>query len=129
MLKLNSFKHRMYLLHATKLIGSYDSESYLVPDGYRKVLFLHRFGELVKYQRVFLTHGISYNDVTSGIDQRITSYDLIVAAYRQEREYLALEAGFGDRAVLVSLPASTPCAGNPRNGRGSCSCRPGGSGS
>ncbi|WP_406250488.1 glycosyltransferase [Streptomyces cyaneofuscatus] len=103
-LKLGSFKHRMYLLHATKLIGSYDSESYLVPDGYRKVLFLHRFGELVKYQRVFLTHGISYNDVTSGIDQRITSYDLIVAAGRQEREYLALEAGFGDRAVLAGLP-------------------------
>ncbi|MGW6716735.1 bifunctional glycosyltransferase/CDP-glycerol:glycerophosphate glycerophosphotransferase [Streptomyces globisporus] len=103
-IKLGSFKHRMYLLHATKLIGSYDSESYLVPEGYRKVLFLHRFGELVKYQRVFLQHGIIYNDVTAGVDQRITSYDMIVTTGRQEREYLALEAGYGDRAVLAGLP-------------------------
>ncbi|MDV9197697.1 bifunctional glycosyltransferase/CDP-glycerol:glycerophosphate glycerophosphotransferase [Streptomyces sp. Wh19] len=103
-IKLGSFKHRMYLLHATKLIGSYDSESYLVPEGYRKVLFLHRFGELLKYQRVFLQHGIIYNDVTSGVDQRITGYDMIVTTGRQERAYLANEAGFGDRAVLAGLP-------------------------
>ncbi|MFD3653646.1 glycosyltransferase [Streptomyces sp. NPDC058620] len=103
-IKLGSFKHRMYLLHATKLIGSYDSESYLLPEGYRKVLFLHRFGELLKYQRVFLQHGIIYNDVTTGVDQRITSYDMIVTTGRQEREYLAQEAGFGDRAVLAGLP-------------------------
>ncbi|MFE2060590.1 glycosyltransferase [Streptomyces sp. NPDC059446] len=103
-IQLGSFKHRMYLLHATKLIGSYDSESYLLPEGYRKVLFLHRFGELLKYQRVFLQHGIIYNDVTTGVDQRITSYDMIVTTGRQEREYLAQEAGFGDRAVLAGLP-------------------------
>lgn len=113
-IKLGSFKHRMYLLHATKLIGSYDSESYLVPEGYRKVLFLHRFGELLKYQRVFLQHGISYNDVTSGVDQRITGYDLIVATGRQEREYLALEAGFGERAVLAGLPRFDALRREPR---------------
>ncbi|WP_129305971.1 glycosyltransferase [Streptomyces sp. L2] len=103
-IKLDSFKHRVYLLHATKLIGSYDSESYLLPKGYRKVLFLHRFGELLKYQRVFLQHGIIYNDVTTGVDQRITSYDMIVTTGHQEREFLALEAGYGDRAVLAGLP-------------------------
>ncbi|RVU28483.1 glycosyltransferase [Streptomyces antnestii] len=103
-IKLGSFKHRMYLLHATKLIGSYDSESYLVPEGYRKVLFLHRFGELLKYQRVFLQHGIIYNDVTTGVDQRITSYDMIVTTGRQEREFLGHEAGYGNRAVLAGLP-------------------------
>ncbi|MFI6942397.1 glycosyltransferase [Streptomyces sp. NPDC050418] len=103
-IKLGSFKHRMYLLHATKLIGSYDSESYLLPEGYRKVLFLHRFGELIKYQRVFLQHGIIYNDVTTGVDQRITSYDMIVTTGRQEREFLGEEAGYGDRAVLAGLP-------------------------
>ncbi|GAA3786777.1 glycosyltransferase [Streptomyces phyllanthi] len=103
-LKLGSFKHRMYLLHATKLIGSYDSESYLLPEGYRKVLFLHRFGELLKYQRVFLQHGVTYNDVTVGADQRITTYDMIATAGRQEREFMALEAGYGDRAVLAGFP-------------------------
>lgn len=103
-LKLGSFRHRMYLLHATKLIGSYDSESYLVPEGYRKVLFLHRFGELLKYQRVFLAHGITYNDVTTGIDQRVTSYDLIVSGGRQERDFLGHEAGYGNRAVLAGFP-------------------------
>lgn len=103
-LALGSFRHRVYLLHATKLIGSYDSESYLVPEGYRKVLFLHRFGELLRYQRVFLQHGVTYNDVTSGADQRITSYDMIVTAGRQEREFMAQEAGYGDRAVLAGFP-------------------------
>ncbi|WP_448316110.1 bifunctional glycosyltransferase/CDP-glycerol:glycerophosphate glycerophosphotransferase [Streptomyces sp. CO7] len=103
-IKLGSFKHRMYLLHATKLIGSYDSESYLVPEGYRKVLFLHRFGELLSYQRVFLQHGVTYNDVTSGADHRIASYDLLVTAGRQEEEFFNHEAGYRDRAVMAGFP-------------------------
>ncbi|MQY15578.1 Undecaprenyl-phosphate 4-deoxy-4-formamido-L-arabinose transferase [Streptomyces sp. RB5] len=103
-IRMNSFKHRMYLLHATKLIGSYDSESYLVPTGYRKVLFLHRFGELLKYQRIFLQHGVIYNDVTAGVHQAVTSYDMIVTSSPSERDYLAREAGYGQRAVLAGLP-------------------------
>ncbi|MDN3021497.1 glycosyltransferase [Streptomyces sp. S.PB5] len=114
-LKLGSFKHRMYLLHATKLIGSYDSESYLVPEGYKKALFLHRFGELVKYQRVFLQHGVTYNDVTSGADQRIASYDLLVTAGRQERDFMASEAGYGDRAQPVGFPRFDALKREPRD--------------
>ncbi|WP_078652717.1 bifunctional glycosyltransferase/CDP-glycerol:glycerophosphate glycerophosphotransferase [Streptomyces sp. NRRL F-525] len=114
-LKLGSFKHRTYLLHATKLIGSYDSESYLVPEGYKKALFLHRFGELVKYQRVFLQHGVTYNDVTSGADQRIASYDLLVTAGRQERDFMALEAGYGDRAQPVGFPRFDALKREPRD--------------
>ncbi|OKJ03924.1 hypothetical protein AMK18_01690 [Streptomyces sp. CB01249] len=102
-LKLGSWKHRMYLLHATKLIGAYDSESYLVPQGYRKALYLHRFGELIRYQRIFLQHGITYNDVTSGASQWITSYDMIITGGRQEREFFAEEAGYGERAVLAGF--------------------------
>ncbi|MFE9254314.1 glycosyltransferase [Streptomyces sp. NPDC006879] len=103
-IKLGTFKHRVYLLHATKLIGSYDSESYLIPEGYRKALYLHRFGELIKYQRVFLQHGVTYNDVTQGAAQAITSYDMIITAGRQEREFMAQEAGYGPRAVLAGFP-------------------------
>ncbi|MEU9136874.1 glycosyltransferase [Streptomyces sp. NPDC048404] len=114
-LKLGSFKHRMYLLHATKLIGSYDSESYMVPEGYKKALFLHRFGELIKYQRVFLQHGVTYNDVTSGADQRIASYDLLVTAGRQEREFMAQEAGYGDRAQPVGFPRFDALRREPRD--------------
>ncbi|MET7917987.1 glycosyltransferase [Streptomyces avermitilis] len=114
-LTLGSFKHRVYLLHATKLIGSYDSESYLVPEGYKKALFLHRFGELVKYQRVFLQHGVTYNDVTTGADQRIASYDLLVTAGRQERDFMALEAGYGDRAKPVGFPRFDALQREPRD--------------
>ncbi|MFF9208146.1 MULTISPECIES: glycosyltransferase [unclassified Streptomyces] len=113
-LKLGSFKHRMYLLHATKLIGSYDSESYLVPKGYKKALYLHRFGELIKYQRVFLQHGVTYNDVTTGADQRISSNDLLVTAGRQESEFMAQEAGFGDRAQPVGFPRFDALKREPR---------------
>ncbi|MFJ8332677.1 glycosyltransferase [Streptomyces sp. NPDC094437] len=114
-LKLGSFKHRAYLLHATKLIGSYDSESYLVPEGYKKALFLHRFGELVRYQRVFLQHGVTYNDVTSGADQRIASYDLLVTAGRQEREFMASQAGYGDRAQALGFPRFDALQREPRH--------------
>ncbi|MFJ8859309.1 glycosyltransferase [Streptomyces sp. NPDC102451] len=114
-LKLGSMKHRMYLLHATKLIGAYDSESYLVPEGYRKALYLHRFGELIRYQRVFLQHGITYNDVTSGAAQLITSYDMILAGGRQEREFFAEEAGYGSRAVLAGFPRFDALRKEPRD--------------
>ncbi|MFC9102227.1 MULTISPECIES: bifunctional glycosyltransferase/CDP-glycerol:glycerophosphate glycerophosphotransferase [Streptomyces] len=114
-LQRGSFKHRVYLLHATKLIGSYDSESYLVPEGYTKALFLHRFGELVRYQRVFLQHGVTYNDVTVGADQRISSYDLLVTAGRQERDFMAEEAGYGDRAQPLGFPRFDALRREPRD--------------
>ncbi|TXS38872.1 bifunctional glycosyltransferase/CDP-glycerol:glycerophosphate glycerophosphotransferase [Streptomyces sp. OR43] len=113
-LKLGSWKHRMYLLHATKLIGAYDSESYLVPQGYRKALYLHRFGELIRYQRIFLQHGITYNDVTSGASQWVTSYDMIITGGRQEREFFAEEAGYGARAVLAGFTRFDALRKEPR---------------
>ncbi|CAM5549443.1 hypothetical protein SSPIM334S_04106 [Streptomyces spiroverticillatus] len=113
-LKRGSFRHRMYLLHAKKVIGAYDSESYLIPPKYGKLLYLHRFGELIDYQRIFLQHGVTYNDVSVGAARQLTSYDMIVTSGRQETQYMAQALAYADRAQPTGFPRFDALVREPR---------------
>jgi glycosyltransferase involved in cell wall biosynthesis len=111
-----SFWHRARLLHAKKLINAYDPESYSIPPGHTRLTYLHAFGDLVRYRRVFLQHGVIYNDVTRQVPSQTTNHDLVVASADAERDYLASEMGFGDRVVALGLPrfdALTRTPGQP----------------
>ncbi|MQA95065.1 MAG: glycosyltransferase [Streptosporangiales bacterium] len=99
-----SLAHRLHLLHATKLIGSYDLESYLLPGGEPKLRYLRTFGDLIRYKRVFLQHGVIYNDVSRALARQLTSYDLFVTSAPAEREFIASELAYGGRAVELGLP-------------------------
>jgi glycosyltransferase involved in cell wall biosynthesis/CDP-glycerol glycerophosphotransferase (TagB/SpsB family) len=111
-----SFGHRTRLLHAKKLINSYDPESYAIPPGHTRLTYLHSFGDLARYRRVFLQHGVIYNDVTRQVPSQTTNHDLVVASAGAERDYLASEMGFGDRVTALGLPrfdALTRTPGQP----------------
>ncbi|WP_406722832.1 bifunctional glycosyltransferase family 2 protein/CDP-glycerol:glycerophosphate glycerophosphotransferase [Streptomyces althioticus] len=98
-LALGSLKHRLYLLHATRLISPYDLEAYLAPPNVSKVDYLRAYGDLLRYRRVFLQHGVTYNDVSQSAHRQSTSVDLFVAASRDEAAYIREEMGYAEEEV------------------------------
>ncbi|WP_051865084.1 glycosyltransferase [Streptomyces griseus] len=100
-----SWKYRVYLLHATRLINAYDLEAYLGFPGLSKRAFLTGYGDLMRYQRVFLQHGVVYNDVAPSIHAQVTNVDLVLTTGRSERAYYAEHCGYGyDRVAATGLP-------------------------
>ncbi|MFI7346318.1 glycosyltransferase [Streptomyces sp. NPDC049936] len=104
-LALGSLKHRLYLLNATRLISPYDLEAYLAPPGMSKVNYLRIFGDLLSYRRVFLQHGVTYNDVSQSAHRQSTSVDLFVAASQDEAAYIREEMGYtSDEVQALGFP-------------------------
>jgi CDP-glycerol glycerophosphotransferase (TagB/SpsB family)/glycosyltransferase involved in cell wall biosynthesis len=101
-IKTDSLKHYLYLLHAKKLINSYDIESYMIPKGYAKAEFINRFGDLLQYKRVFLQHGISYNDISAAASRFRTANDLIVSSNTQETDFYIEKAHFTREQIITS---------------------------
>ncbi|MFG2677486.1 glycosyltransferase [Streptomyces sp. NPDC048392] len=104
-LALGSLKHRLYLLNATRLISPYDLEAYLAPPSMSKVNYLRIFGDLLNYRRVFLQHGVTYNDVSQSAHRQATSVDLFVAASEDEAAYIREEMGYApDEVQALGFP-------------------------
>ncbi|MFE7709158.1 glycosyltransferase [Streptomyces sp. NPDC057486] len=100
-----SWKYRAYLLHATRLINAYDLEAYLGFPGLSKRAFLRGYGDLLRYKRVFLQHGVVYNDVVGSIHAQVTNVDMVLTTGRSERAYYAEHCGYGyDRVAATGLP-------------------------
>ncbi|MEU2023988.1 glycosyltransferase [Streptomyces sp. NPDC016469] len=100
-----SWKYRAYLLHATRLINAYDLEAYLGFPGLSKRAFLRGYGDLLRYKRVFLQHGVVYNDVVQSIHAQVTNVDMVLTTGRSERAYYAEHCGYGyDRVAATGLP-------------------------
>ncbi|MFD8072099.1 glycosyltransferase [Streptomyces sp. NPDC059718] len=100
-----TLRHRLYLLNATRLISPYDLEAYLAPPNISKPEFLRRFGDLLHYRRVFLQHGVTYNDVSQSAHRQFTNVDLFVAVAESEADYISREMGYGkDEVVALGFP-------------------------
>ncbi|MFJ7268624.1 glycosyltransferase [Streptomyces sp. NPDC099050] len=100
-----SWKHRAYLLHAERLINAYDLEAYLGFPGLLKRAFLRGYGDLLRYKRVFLQHGVVYNDVVASIHGQATNVDMVLTTGRSERSYYAEHCGYGyARVAATGLP-------------------------
>ncbi|MCX4794224.1 bifunctional glycosyltransferase family 2 protein/CDP-glycerol:glycerophosphate glycerophosphotransferase [Streptomyces sp. NBC_01242] len=97
-----SRKYRMYLLHAKRLINPYDLEAYLGFPELSKSSFLRGYGDLLNYRRVFLQHGVTYNDVAPSVHHQVTSVDLLLTVGQAERSYFAEHCGYGYARVAAA---------------------------
>lgn len=98
----DSFKHKLFLLFAKTMINSYDIESYMIPSSYSKMEYLKTFGDLLRYKRVFLQHGITYNDVVTAASKYKTAHDLIVTSNNKESDYFINRAFFKPNNIIKS---------------------------
>ncbi|MGK5520445.1 bifunctional glycosyltransferase/CDP-glycerol:glycerophosphate glycerophosphotransferase [Micromonospora sp. URMC 107] len=113
----DSFRHKFLMLHATKMINSYDIDSYMLPSRWERGQFLKHLNWRIGAARVFLQHGVTDKDVSGGLHRAKTGVDLFVAAAGKEAEYAAEYFDYGDGAQRLGFPrfdALVPERGNRR---------------
>ncbi|WP_433317188.1 bifunctional glycosyltransferase/CDP-glycerol:glycerophosphate glycerophosphotransferase [Micromonospora sp. CA-269861] len=112
-----SFRHKFLMLHATKLINSYDIDSYMLPASWERSPFLKHLNWRIAPTRVFLDHGVIEKDVSAGVHRGRASFDLFVTSADREAEYVAKDLDYGDMVANTGLPrfdALTPDRGRRR---------------
>ena len=109
----SSLKHRFLMLHARALINSYDIDSYLMPDGWPTSKFLHYLTWRVGSRRVFLQHGVTYNNVSAALHRGVTGLDLFLTTSEQEAEAVRSGMGYTDAVAVTGFPRFDNLARGP----------------
>ncbi|MEU4557505.1 glycosyltransferase [Actinoplanes sp. NPDC023936] len=102
--KHGSLRHKFLLLHAKRLINSYDIDSYMLPPTWTKPDFLKHLSWRIGASRVFLQHGVIGNDVSRALHRARTNVDLFVTSAQAEADYVGDQFGYGDAAKPLGLP-------------------------
>lgn len=98
----DSIKHLLYLLSADTLVNSYDPDSYMGPSAYSKPIYFKIFGDLINYNRVFLQHGVTYNNVAQAISNYRIGFDGIVITNKFEKEMMKNKAYYTENQLIES---------------------------
>ncbi|SNW00103.1 galactosamine-containing minor teichoic acid biosynthesis protein [Staphylococcus muscae] len=98
----DSIRHYLYLLSANTLVNSYDPDAYMRPSAYSKPEFYRLFGDLINYNRVFLQHGVTYNNVVQAISNYRIGFEGIVVTNKDEEELLKHGAYYNDQQLIRS---------------------------
>ncbi|KIX91688.1 hypothetical protein TP70_01060 [Staphylococcus microti] len=98
----DSIRHFLYLLSADTLVNSYDPDSYMRPSAYSKPEFYRLFGDLIHYNRVFLQHGVTYNNVVQAISNYRIGFEGIVITNKSEEALLKRNAYYNDNQLIPS---------------------------
>ncbi|MEV1330586.1 CDP-glycerol glycerophosphotransferase family protein [Micromonospora costi] len=113
----DSFRHKFLMLHATKLINSYDIDAYMLPTRWERSPFLKHLNWRIGSSRVFLQHGVTEKDVSAGLHRGRGAFDLFVASSHREAEYVSKDLDYGDMVKTTGMPrfdALTPDRGRRR---------------
>lgn len=88
----NSFKHYVYALASSKLIGAF------IPVGIPDSVCFYKFDKLIKGKKVFLQHGITKEKIASLISNNL-DVKLFICGAKPEYEYVNSEFGYENGVV------------------------------
>lgn len=88
----NSWKHYMYALAATRLIGAF------IPCGIPESICFYKLGNLIKGKRIFLQHGITKEQMPFLFYER-TGLDCFICGAKPEYDRIAQEFHYPEGAV------------------------------
>lgn len=88
----NSFKHFVYALAASKLIGAF------IPVGIPDSICFYKFDKLIKGKKVFLQHGVIKEKLKSLTSNNL-DIDLFICGAKPEYEYINSEFGYENGVV------------------------------
>ena len=100
----SSWRHQLLMLHAVSLIGSYDIDGYLLPKDWPKEAYQRHLAWRIGSRRVFLQHGVIYNDVSAALHSGVTGLDLFVTSSAQEAGFVKRRMGYGGEVKVLGLP-------------------------
>lgn len=96
----NSEEHLGYLLNAKVVINSYDIDSYMIPSMYDKNMFYQLFGDLIHFKRVYLNHGVNYNDHSIPLNRYRLQADLFITSpSEKEKNNCIITMNYDDNQV------------------------------
>ncbi|MBC1521785.1 glycosyltransferase [Listeria aquatica] len=101
-IKKDSIKHYLYLLNACQLVNAYDIDAYMKPTNYTKEAYYNIFGDLINYQRIFIQHGITYNDVYYPLSKYKTNYAKVLISNHYEKERFMRKGNYQESDLLAA---------------------------
>ena len=100
-IEADSIKHKIYLMHATKLISAYDFFKFLLPSDNDFKSYNMKY---MKSTRIFLQHGVSLNKANY-YNKYINKYDYILASTNKELNMFIKEYNYDeDKIIKIGLP-------------------------
>jgi CDP-glycerol glycerophosphotransferase (TagB/SpsB family) len=99
----SSRRHRWLMLHAAVLVNSYDIDAYMLPDGWSREQYQRHLAWRVGSRRVFLQHGVIYNDVSHALHRGVTGFDLFCTSSDREAAYVRERMDYTDQVVTTGL--------------------------
>ncbi|WP_212840539.1 glycosyltransferase [Catellatospora sp. IY07-71] len=99
-----SLRHKFLMLHAKRLINSYDIDSYMLPPDWDRPAYLRHLSWRVGARRVFLDHGVVDKDLSTGMHRGRFPVELFVTSAARETEYVAERFDLRERAQTLGLP-------------------------
>lgn len=100
-----SWRHKLELMRATRMISAFDVDTYLIPKNWDKAEYLEQFQGPLGTKRVFLQHGVTSRTLNAkNMHRLVVGYDLVVTSSTLEQKYFAEELGYGKRAVATGMP-------------------------
>lgn len=100
-IKKDTLKHILYYLNSDVCVNAYDIERYMSFGGYGKSGLFQTFGDLLIYKKVFLQHGVFYNDISFYLEKNRTNFDLVVISTAHEYKFLK-SIGYLDNEISQS---------------------------
>lgn len=100
----SSWRHKWLMLHARLLVNSYDIDGYMLPDGWNRDDYHRELAWRVGSRRVFLQHGIIYNDVSAALHRSVTGLDLFVTSAHPETAYVQSQMGYQREVKQLGMP-------------------------
>ncbi|WP_323099313.1 glycosyltransferase [Intrasporangium sp. YIM S08009] len=99
----SSRRHRWLMLHASVLVNSYDIDAYMLPDGWSREQYQRHLAWRVGSRRVFLQHGVIYNDVSHALHRGITGFDLFCTSSEAEADFVRERMDYTHQVVTTGL--------------------------
>lgn len=90
----------LYILNSKVVVNSYDMDSYMSPHGLNKRTNYEAFGDLLNYKRIFLQHGVTYNNVSSALSYYNVGFDKIVINSSKEEQFFEEKCHYNNEQLI-----------------------------
>lgn len=96
-IQYDSFKHKLYLMHATKFISAYNFHKFSYPSN--EIEFYRYIEKYITAEKIFIQHGVAMNSAPY-YNQNINKYDYIVTSTQKETNMLIDKYNWDEKHIL-----------------------------
>lgn len=96
-IQYDSFKHKIYLMHAKKFISAYNFHKFSYPSN--EIEFYRYIEKYIKAEKIFLQHGVAMNPAAY-YNQNINKYNYIVTSTQKETNMLVDKYNWDEKNIL-----------------------------